>query len=253
MAPAVPLALLALAALAPALARPPCRYPARLWCSSREIAVACQAEARCGNLSRTAVAPVELSLYYESLCPACRGFVAQQLLATWLLLPADVLRVTLVPYGNAQERNVNGTWRFQCQHGPEECLGNVVEACLMHEAGDFNTYFPAIACLESSAAVTKNVEACLRVYAPEVSAARVAACAQGELGRQLMHRNAQLTAALDPPHNYVPWIVVNGKHTDELQARAQGALLALVCELYQGEKPECCPGRAPSSPARCAS
>ncbi|XP_067168814.1 gamma-interferon-inducible lysosomal thiol reductase [Apteryx mantelli] len=249
MAPAVPLALLVLAALGPGLAWPACNYPPLLWCSSWEITVACQAEAWCSNLSRPA-APVELSLYYESLCPACRAFVVQQLFTTWLLLPAEVLNITLVPYGNAQETNVNGTWHFQCQHGPEECLGNMVEACLMHEAKDFGTYFPVIFCLESGVSVTKDLEACLQVYAPQVSAARVAACVEGELGRQLMHRNAQLTAALTPQHQYVPWIVVNGKHTEELQAQAQSTLLALVCELYQGEKPESCTGRAPRSVAR---
>ncbi|NXG40062.1 GILT reductase, partial [Dromaius novaehollandiae] len=155
-------------------------------------AVCTQADAQCGNVSRAAAAPapVELSLYYESLCPACRAFVVRQLFTTWLLLPGEVLNITLVPYGNAQETNVNGTWRFQCQHGPEECLGNMVEACLMHEVQDFSTYFPIIFCLESGVSVTKDLEACLRVYAPEVAAARVAACVQGDVGRRLMHRNA---------------------------------------------------------------
>lgn len=48
MAPAVPLALLVLVALlAPGLgvAFSGCDYPAHLWCSSREIAVACQVRA----------------------------------------------------------------------------------------------------------------------------------------------------------------------------------------------------------------
>lgn len=61
-----------------------------------------QAESRCANLSHPTAAPVQLSLYYESLCPACRGFLVQQLFTTWLLLPTDVLNITLVPYGNAQ-------------------------------------------------------------------------------------------------------------------------------------------------------
>ncbi|KFP46892.1 Gamma-interferon-inducible lysosomal thiol reductase, partial [Cathartes aura] len=102
---------------------------------------------------------VELSLFYESLCPACRGFLVQELFTAWLLLPEEALSITLVPYGNAEERNVSGKWHFQCQHGPEECLGNMIETCLMHEAKNFSTYFPVIFCLESGSSVTKNLAA----------------------------------------------------------------------------------------------
>ncbi|XP_009959538.1 PREDICTED: gamma-interferon-inducible lysosomal thiol reductase, partial [Leptosomus discolor] len=102
------------------------------------------AESRCANLSRLAAAPVEVTLFYESLCPACRGFLVQELFTDWLVL---------------QERNVSGKWQFQCQHGPEECLGNMIETCLMHEAKNFSTYFPVIFCLESGSSVTKNLEA----------------------------------------------------------------------------------------------
>lgn len=51
---------------------------------------------------------------------------------------------------------------------------------------------------------------CLQVYAPQLDGGRIAACVQGDVGAALMHRNAQLTEALDPPHQYVPWIVING-------------------------------------------
>ncbi|NWT01468.1 GILT reductase, partial [Mionectes macconnelli] len=247
MAPTVPLPALALVALvalvAPGLGvTPGCDRPAHLWCSSPEIAVACQVESRCPNLPPPAAAPVELSLYYESLCPACREFLVLKLFPTWLLLPSEMLNITLVPYGNAQERNVSGKWDFQCQHGPEECLGNMIEACLMHEAKNFSTYFPVIFCLESGSSVTKNLDArpvcplswqCLQIYAPELDRGRIAACVQGDTGMALMHQNAQLTEALDPPHQFVPWIVINGKHTDELQAQAEASLLGLVCHLYQ--------------------
>ncbi|NWR38521.1 GILT reductase, partial [Tachuris rubrigastra] len=257
MAPTVPLPALALVALvalvAPGLGvAPGCDRPAHLWCSSPEIAVACQVESRCPNLPRPAAAPVQLSLYYESLCPACREFLVLKLFPTWLLLPSEMLNITLVPYGNAQERNVSGKWDFQCQHGPEECLGNMIEACLMNEAKNFSTYFPIIFCLESGSSVTKNLEACLQIYAPELDRGRIAACVQGDTGMALMHQNAQLTEALDPPHQFVPWIVINGKHTDELQAQAEASLLGLVCRLYQGEKPDACGGsKAPKTSLGC--
>ncbi|NXF99162.1 GILT reductase, partial [Sakesphorus luctuosus] len=269
MAPTVPLSVLPLVALvvlvAPALGvAPGCDRPAHLWCRSPETAVACQVESRCPDLPHPAAAPVQLSLYYESLCPACRQFLVRALFPTWLQLPDEMLNITLVPYGNAQERNVSGKWDFDCQHGPEECLGNMIEACLIHEAKDFSTYFPLIFCLESGTSVTKNLEAvcpsphpscpscppqghpcppdppvcplcwqCLQVYAPDLDRSRIAACVQGDTGMALMHQNAQLTDALDPPHQYVPWIVVNGKHTDELQAQAENSLLGLICHLYQ--------------------
>uniref|UniRef100_A0A8C9MH26 Gamma-interferon-inducible lysosomal thiol reductase n=1 Tax=Serinus canaria TaxID=9135 RepID=A0A8C9MH26_SERCA len=185
---------------------------AALLCSTVQPCSACSLQAlgpgfwvcRCPLLPRPAAAPVELSLYYESLCPACREFLVLKLFPTWLLLPEEMLNITLVPYGNAQERNVSGKLDFQCQHGPEECLGN------MMEAQNFSTYFALIFCLESGSSVTKNLEACLQIYAPEVDIGRISTCVQGDTGVALMHHNAQLTEALDPPHQYVPWITING-------------------------------------------
>ncbi|XP_033926834.1 gamma-interferon-inducible lysosomal thiol reductase [Melopsittacus undulatus] len=254
MAPSVLLLLPLLPVLVPGLgaAPPVCdRDPAWLWCRSPDIAAG-KAPSPCAHRSPPPAAPVELSLFYESLCPACRMFLVRQLFTAWLLLPPDVLSITLVPYGNAQERNESGKWEFRCQHGPEECLGNMIETCLMHEAKNFSTYFPVIFCLESGSSVTKNLAACLQVYAPQLDGSRIAACVGGDTGAALMHRNAQLTEALDPPHQYVPWVVVNGKHTDELQAQAEASLLGLICSLYQGKKPEACGSSGtPEAPLRC--
>ena len=48
------------------------------------------------------------------------------------------------------------------------------------------------------------------------------------------------TESLDPPHNYVPWIVVDGQHDNEIQTAAMNDLVGLVCKLYEGAKPAVC-------------
>ena len=52
------------------------------------------------------------------------------------------------------------------------------------------------------------------------------------LGVAIEYLMAGQTLALDPPHNWVPWITINGQHTDEIQDKATTNLLQLVCETY---------------------
>uniref|UniRef100_UPI0025408D5D gamma-interferon-inducible lysosomal thiol reductase n=1 Tax=Euleptes europaea TaxID=460621 RepID=UPI0025408D5D len=233
-----------------AAAAAPCRAPPHRWCSSRETARACQAEQRCAMRASPKAPPVSVQLYYESLCPACRGFLSTQLFPTWVMLD-EIMNVTLVPFGNAKETKSKGKWQFECQHGEEECQGNMIEACLIHLLKDPGLYFPVIFCMESGSDVVGNLPLCLKVYAHDVPLANVTTCVKGDLGNQLMHQNALLTTALEPPHQYVPWIVIDGKHTEVLQSVAMEGLFRLVCIMYQGELPLACQEQlqAPSSPS----
>ena len=40
---------------------------------------------------------------------------------------------------------------------------------------------------------------------------------QGPEGNLLMHDVADATESLEPRHDYIPWMVVNKEHTDEIQ------------------------------------
>ena len=48
------------------------------------------------------------------------------------------------------------------------------------------------------------------------------------------------TESLDPAHDYVPWLVINGEHREDLQEKAMRDLRGLVCRLYSGSKPTQC-------------
>ncbi|XP_042300404.1 gamma-interferon-inducible lysosomal thiol reductase [Sceloporus undulatus] len=122
-----------------------------------------QVEKHCTSLSANSAPkaappapPVSISLYYESLCSGCRGFMVMQLFPTWLML-RSIMNVTLVPYGNAQETRGPSGWQFECQHGQDECLGNMIETCLMDHFRDMDYSFPLIFCMESSRNVTQNL------------------------------------------------------------------------------------------------
>lgn len=56
-----------------------------------------------------------------------------------------------------------------------------------------------------------------------------------------MHEYAVRTGKLNPPHNYVPWLVINGHHTEAMQDEAWKDLVGIICKLYNGpSKPQEC-------------
>lgn len=219
-----------------------CRHPPSQWCSSLETAIECGVLKQClhSNFTRSlqTADPVQVDLYYESLCPGCRGFLTGMLFPTWIML-ADIMTVNLVPYGNAKERPDGQKYTYECQHGKEECLGNMMETCLLNltDAGPV-----VIFCMEASSDVLKSAQTCAQLFAPDVEWARVMSCVNGDQGNQLMHQNALKTEALNPPHQYVPWLTINGVHTEDLQQKAMSSLFTLVCSMYKGTKPEACGG-----------
>ena len=44
--------------------------------------------------------PVNITLYYESLCPGCKEFIKEQLYPVWTELK-NIMNAEFVPYGNA--------------------------------------------------------------------------------------------------------------------------------------------------------
>lgn len=60
----------------------------------------------------------------------------------------------------------------------------------------------------------------------------LSSCANSVEGLAYEYLMGGETQALNPPHRGVPWITVNGKHTDNIQSQALTNLLKLVCDSY---------------------
>ena len=118
----------------------------------------------------------------------------------------------------------DGSWKFECQHGEKECLGNILEVCIMQQLNwDSDMYLPVISCMEGSDDPVSSAKGCVRDLS-SLSYDAVKDCSAGKEGNKLEHSMGVKTESLDPPHKYVPWVVVNGDHTDELQEKAQSAV-----------------------------
>lgn len=222
-----------------------CDLPPRFWCDSKQIASKCGVELQCAEqfwVEDDEVQPVMLELYFESLCPGCRHFITTMLYPTWKkFLDTKILKIQLYPYGNAHEKKnaTTGLWDYTCQHGPEECVGNLIENCIQkYTMNDPMKYFPIFYCMESADNPITAAEMCVTKAGLKWS--DVNTCANGKEGNTLMHNSAMMTDKLNPPHKYVPWVVVNGEHTESLQQEAQDNLPKLLCDTYKGTKPVQC-------------
>ncbi|XP_065672778.1 gamma-interferon-inducible lysosomal thiol reductase [Hydra vulgaris] len=241
-----------------------CDSGEKYWCKSYETALECGVLAFCQNKNpnfrakkitfspkgklenpteeivfvENAAPPVKIELYYESLCPGCRAFILSQLFPVFQkLFSTGIIDIGLYPYGNAVESQEGDKWVFQCQHGEAECQNNLIEACVLHMLSHPSQFMPFIYCLEQDPSLS-NAMACASKL--KIEWASISTCYNGTQGNHLMHELALKTNALNPPHQYVPWIVANGQHTEEIQSSAQSDLLQFVCQTYTGVKPDVC-------------
>ncbi|CAK8671419.1 unnamed protein product [Clavelina lepadiformis] len=224
-----------------------CGIAPRFWCDSVEIARKCGVLAECssrlkqGNDKLNGTSPVRVSVYFESYCPDSINFITTVLYPTWEKLHSTgIIHLMLIPYGKAHYvHHRNDTYTFTCQHGEKECIGNKIENCVIREARFITTkYLPVVQCMESAPDPNSAAEECCMKQGFDWE--KINNCAEGPEGSKLLHQAGVATERLEPKLNFVPWIVINGMHTDEMQAAALKDLTSVVCETYQGVKPAEC-------------
>ncbi|XP_031271848.1 gamma-interferon-responsive lysosomal thiol protein isoform X2 [Pistacia vera] len=173
---------------------------------------------------------VELGLYYESLCPYSANFIINYLVKVFE--DDDLLSVVdlhLYPWGNAKIRNGTKT-TFDCQHGPSECLLNTVEACAIAIWPDVNEHFQFIYCVETLVYEHKypEWETCFEKLGLDPKA--ISDCYTSGNGTELELHYAAETNSLEPPHQYVPWVVVDGQPLYEDYEN----FISYICKAYNG-------------------
>ena len=151
---------------------------------------------------------------------------------------ADVI---MIPFGNAHEYADGNSWTFTCQHGVDECVYNEIESCSNKYVSDSLTAFNFINCVESNDSKRKLVyqdviDLCtVQTNLTAEQTASINSCWNTQEAIDLHHANALLTGALVPAHEYVPWVVGQGVHNDDIQGQVETSLLQYVCDNYTGD------------------
>jgi len=223
-----------------------CNKGAEYWCRNKDTAIECGVLEFCKvydpefvkNLAKVDVEPIQIDLYYEAFCGGCRKFILEQLYPAFeQLFSSGIFNIALFPYGNAHEKQVGQKWEFDCQHGEGECQMNLLETCAIHLMSHPQQFMPYIRCVEEDATL-QNAKKCADDL--HIEWGPISACYNGSEGNYLEHTMAQKTDALEPKHTYVPWIVVDGKHSERMQVDAQCGLVEFLCQHYKGVKPKEC-------------
>ena len=186
--------------------------------------------ASCNKKQVAVVEPkkVEIALYYEVLCSTCVFFIIgdlNKLHQKQDLL--DIVTIDMVAFGNGRVLTRDPP-TFWCQHGDKECHGNMVELCAIEHYPE--TYWDFVVCMETKGKFDEeNVNECAAKTG--LDANTILECANGTEGPLLHLAAADKTPA---EHTYVPWVTVNG-------VLMKGkTIIEMVCEAYEGEKPESC-------------
>jgi len=181
--------------------------------------------------------PVEVTLYYEALCPYCQRFIQGQLYPTFQRLKdTGILKVKLYAHGNAYESWTGTRWSYRCQHGTRECDLNRFTTCAADQLND-GELLSFVHCLENNPHV-EDGKKCLQEVGGDWLGGYE--CYNSDFGYNLQHQIAVKQKALSPRLRFVPWILVNGYHDDNVQGAVQRNMLSYVCNAYRGTKPSAC-------------
>jgi len=187
---------------------------------------------------------VKITVYYEAMCPDSIRFVAKQLGPTFKTL-GQYMDIVLKPFGKANfTAHINhghrGGWDFTCQHGDAECVGNMMQACILNQVSDPEEYVPLISCIMAADFPLTAAEKCLhKLGITTTKPDTVKKCATSAEGQNLHHEIGVETHALQPPLTYVPWIIFNDKFIESDFEDAQKDLKGLLCKKYLSGNQKC--------------
>ena len=147
--------------------------------------------------------------------PDCQNYFQTQIEPSLQILQdANIVNLTLVPFGNAE---IDSTRQIvMCQHGLDECDANSYEQCVISLNPSPSQYLPVLFCAESNfSRGTKNdldPSIIFEYCASGLDFALIKGCHDNPvISWELQEEASKLTPSY---HTAVPWVEINGMQID---------------------------------------
>lgn len=179
---------------------------------------------------------VQVEVYYETLCPDSRYFVLHQFYPAWEKV-SDIMDVHWKPYGKATHKYDGEKHSFFCQHGPAECMGNMVHACAIKHIKDQHKLAEYVKCMIYDNYEPKSAgKKCAGKL--DVNWSKIQECTDGKEGGELLAMHGDDTHSMRPKLSFVPTILLDGSHEQQKDILKNFRLE--LCRKYKGVHPPNC-------------
>jgi len=181
---------------------------------------------------------VKVDVYFEALCPDSKDFIVNQLMPLYDNPDfKDRLDITLVPFGKASFKEVNGELQFTCQHGVNECISNTYLSCSL-KMYSLDQSLRYTNCIMKETLPQDHLETCANKLS--LNYGDLKACKEDQSkGPQYLKENGNKTFSLKPKLVFVPSVVINGKFERKEIPEILGDFKKVVCSKLQ-DKPKSC-------------
>ncbi|XP_069693933.1 GILT-like protein 1 [Periplaneta americana] len=178
---------------------------------------------------------VNVTLYYETLCPDSQRFVSRQLYPVWKDLK-DFISLKFVPFGKASGDSIMG---FKCQHGVEECRGNMMQSCVLDMLTTAGPQMEFVYCVMNSIDGTSAGERCSQKVGVNWIAVQGCMKSKAGINLQLMAQE-QTLSVFNRGLGFVPTVTFNNVYNERDQREALRNFRAVVCRYIGSPAPDGC-------------
>ncbi|KHJ87774.1 hypothetical protein OESDEN_12443 [Oesophagostomum dentatum] len=125
--------------------------------------------------------------------------------------------------------------RCSCEHGPDECHKNYLQACVIKTLVNPEDYMDIVGCIQGLSNYSTSYENCI-VGNRKLNQQSIYECSNSREGKALMVQHGEASRKIAPDVFWVPWISINGQRIPEAEHHFEQVL---CLQYFKPPPPQC--------------